>query len=133
LLGKVERKPTRKIEFGWIHDSVKVRKRFGNGTRKEDVTRNAVKEDLIEVGKRLFFPDEMSKKELWMNLNFIFWTSKKTKLPENITVSECYDLFKTGVVTFYLHTTRNDSSVSAPSSTVTYQQTNNSTYSNTHN
>ncbi|XP_060595302.1 G2/M phase-specific E3 ubiquitin-protein ligase-like [Ruditapes philippinarum] len=132
-MGKAERKPTRKIEFGWIHDSIQVRKRFGGGTRKEDVSRNAVKEDLIEVGKRLFFPDGMSKKGAVDEFKFDILDFKETKLPENITVSECYDLFKTGVVTFYLHTTRKDSSVSAPSSTVTYQQANNSTYSNTHN
>ena len=97
------RKATRRVEFGWIHQEKQVRKRQGGGTRKVDVDRTATKEKLLEIGKELFFPQGESTKGPSTDFSFDILDFKETSLPDKISVSECYELFKIGIVTFYLH------------------------------
>ena len=97
---------TRRVEFGWIHNGKMVRKRLGGGNRKADVSRTAERVELLNIGKSLYFPDGKSTKgpiNDFDNLDY-----KETPLPENVTVSDCYELFKTGIVSFYLHTYDDD-------------------------
>ncbi|XP_046555827.1 uncharacterized protein LOC124265079 [Haliotis rubra] len=98
------RKMTRKVEFGWIHKGRQVRKRLGGGCRKVDVDRNASKFQLLHIGKGLFFPEGLSTKGKEEEFEFDILDFKETPLPPTSTVNECYEVFKTGLVTFYLHT-----------------------------
>ena len=68
---RVERKQSRRVEMGWIHNKVQVRKRKGGGTRKLDVRKDADKTELIEIGKQLFFfQRDNHQKEIWKILIF---------------------------------------------------------------
>ncbi|KAK6472735.1 hypothetical protein HHUSO_G28534 [Huso huso] len=108
-MGKLERKHTRRVEFGWIHNKKQVRKRQGGGTRKIDVVRSAKKKELLVLGKDIFFPNGLSTKGHISEFKFDILDFKEITLPDNITVADCYEIFKTGIVTFYLHTVTCDS------------------------
>ena len=99
-----KRKDTRKVEIAWIHKGKQVRKRTGGGTRKVDVSRDARKSDLLEIAKKLFFAENSTSKVHLGEVECDILDFKECPLPEDVTISECYDMFKTGILTFYLHT-----------------------------
>ncbi|KAL3871225.1 hypothetical protein ACJMK2_039233 [Sinanodonta woodiana] len=63
---KNAKKMKRKIEIGWLlanwngHCSRQVRKKTGGGTRKVSIDKHSIKEDILKIGKDLFFPNGKS-------------------------------------------------------------------------
>lgn len=100
---KVARKSTRKVEMGWVHEGIQVRKRQGGGTRKFDIDRDVCSDGLIEYGKNLFFPEGISSKGKIEDFKFDILDFKETPLAKDISVEDCYELVKMGVVSFYLN------------------------------
>ncbi len=98
------RKATRRVDLGWIHNKVQVRKRKGGGVRNITVSRTATKADLIRKGKDLFFPDGVSTKGPEKMFSFDLLDFKETPLPEGVSVGDCYDLMQMGIITFYIST-----------------------------
>jgi hypothetical protein len=105
----VARKTTRKVEMGWVHEGRQVRKKLGGGTRKFDIHRNACKNELLEYAKTLFFPEGVSSKGKLEDFQFDILDFKQTPLPNDITIENCYEIIKMGIVTFYLHTQKHTS------------------------
>lgn len=99
-------KPERVVEVGWIHEGRVLRKISGGGTRKVTISKSSGKHDLIEEGKRLFFPKGVSKKGDLDQFNTDILDYKETALPDGITIGEMYELVKMGVLRFYFATKR---------------------------
>ena len=55
-------KPVRAIEFGWYHNGTSVRKVNGGGTRSVSVPKGSTEEELLNVGRNLFFPNGVSQR-----------------------------------------------------------------------
>ena len=55
-------KGNRRIQFGWMHNDRLVKDRTGGGTRKVPVNKNANRDELLEIGKQLFFKKGKSKR-----------------------------------------------------------------------
>lgn len=97
-------KDTRRIEFGWLHNRKQVRVRCGGGTRKVTVKKNAGYDDLIKLGKELFFPKGQSKKGPEANFTFKIYDFQECEMPRDVTVGDLYESAKLGVLRFYLAT-----------------------------
>ena len=97
-------KPTRKIELNWKHDGKLVWPSFGGGKRKVDIPQETKKQDILNVAIDLFFPNGKSRKAKLSDCNVELTDFKEEELPDDITVSDCYDMFKIGMLTFYLST-----------------------------
>ena len=104
------RKKTRRIEVGWIHDKKQVRRRAGGGIRKLDVDRNYKKSDIINEALGLFFPEGKSQHGYVKDFNIDLLDFKDNPVPDNATVAECYNLYKTGILSFYVSTASRSSS-----------------------
>ena len=98
------RKRERVIELGWVHNMRQVRKITGGGTRKCPIDINCRKEEILKVAISLFFPDGQSKLGPFTDFQSDLLDFKQTPFPDNVTVGECYEKYKTGTVSFYLHT-----------------------------
>lgn len=61
-----KQKATRNVEIGWIHSDGKIAKQVrakqGGGTRKIQMATDAGLKDILQEGKKLFFPDGISPK-----------------------------------------------------------------------
>lgn len=97
-------KMTRKIEIGWIHDKKQVRKRSGGGTRVLDISKTATKTEILSHAKKLFFPNEKSRKGLWEEFSHNIVDFQGACLEEGVSVGELYETQKLGMLRFYLFT-----------------------------
>ena len=108
------RKKSRLIELGWIYrdknKDIQVKKRKGGGTRGVRVLRSYTKLDLIEEGKRLFFPNGVSGKGLVQDFDFDILDFKDMIVHDGVTVGEIYDDTKIPLLRFYLVTKPKSSS-----------------------
>ncbi len=95
-------KDTRRIELGWIHNGKQVRTKCGGGTRKLSVPKNAGYDDLIKLGKELFFPQGQSKKGPEVSFVFKIFDFQECEMPHDVTVGELYESVKLGILRFYL-------------------------------
>ncbi len=95
-------KDTRRIELGWIHNGKQVRTKCGGGTRKLSVPKNAGYDDLIKLGKELFFPQGQSKKGPEVSFGFKIFDFQECEMPHDVTVGELYESVKLGILRFYL-------------------------------
>ncbi|KAK7138439.1 hypothetical protein R3I94_010191 [Phoxinus phoxinus] len=97
-------KMTRKIELGWIHDKKQVRKRNGGGTRVLDISKKATKTEILSQAKKLFFPNEKSRKGMWEEFSHNIVDFQEAYLDEGVSVGELYETHKLGILRFYLFT-----------------------------
>ncbi|GAA6101078.1 uncharacterized protein LOC113078290 [Tachysurus ichikawai] len=97
-------KMTRKIEIGWIHDKKQVRKRNGGGTRVLDISKKATKTEILSQAKKLFFPNEKSRKGKWEEFSHNIVDFQEAYLDEGVSVGEHYETHKLGILRFYLFT-----------------------------
>lgn len=97
-------KDTRRIELGWIHNKKQVRTRCGGGTRKVLVKKTDGYEDLIKLGKELFFPEGQSKKGPLANFIFQIYDFQESEMPHDVNIGQLYESVKLGVLRFYLVT-----------------------------
>lgn len=95
-------KDTRRLELGWIHNGKQVRTKCGGGTRKLNVPKTAVYDDLIKLGKELFSPRGQSKKGPEISFSFKIYDFQECERPRDITVGGLYESVKLGVLRFYL-------------------------------
>ena len=103
-------KAKRKIELGWQHNDgkgyVEVRTKQGGGTRKFSVSKDAVKNDMLEEAKARFFPDGLSTKGRIENFDLDIRKNYQGDLiEENITVEEYYKLTGLPLLRFYMFST----------------------------
>ena len=96
-LGSDVRNKTRKIEIGWVHEQKQVRKRKGGGIRSLDVDRSLSKNNTLGIAKCLFFPNGMSQVGQTQDFTVDLLDFKEIPFPDDITVNECYKLFRTGM------------------------------------
>ncbi|XP_062316635.1 uncharacterized protein LOC134020504 [Osmerus eperlanus] len=91
-------KDNRRIEMGWLHydkvDFHQVRTRHGGGTRHLTVQKTVTMEELLEIGKGLFFPNGQSSKGLVEDHQFDIWDFSHNPVPLENTVSQLYDQTK---------------------------------------
>ena len=98
-------KATRKIEINWKHNGKLVWPAFGGGKRKLDMPQSSTKSDIMQEAKHLFFPNGKSRKGNLQDCVKVELTDFKGDiLPDDMSVAECYDLYKIGILTFYLST-----------------------------
>ncbi|XP_042609688.1 uncharacterized protein LOC122142538 [Cyprinus carpio] len=95
-------KMTRKIELGWIHDKKQVRKRNGGGTRVLDISKKATKTEILSQAKKLFFPNEKSRKGKWEEFSHNIVDFQEAYLDEDVSVGELYETHKLGILRFYV-------------------------------
>ena len=103
-------KAKRKIELGWQHNDgkgyVEVRTKQGGGTRKFSVSKDAVKNDILEEAKARFFPDGLSTKGRIENFDLDIRKNYQGDLiEENVTVEEYYKLTGFALLRFYMFST----------------------------
>ncbi|XP_047659720.1 uncharacterized protein LOC125139512 [Tachysurus fulvidraco] len=97
-------KMTRKIELGWIHDKKQVRKRNGGGTRVLDISKKATKTEILSQAKKLFFPNDKSRKGKWEEFSHNIVDFQEAYLDEGVSVGELYETHQLGILRFYLFT-----------------------------
>ena len=82
--------------------------RRGGGTRRVEVKKDARKEDLIEEGKKLFFPNGESSKGKIDNFKIDLWDFQDKSLPNDKSVGEIYEETKIPLLRFYFATVDNN-------------------------
>lgn len=108
LLGNTNaKKEMRRIELGWMDYDAKlgdfrqVRCQNGGGTRSLNIPKSATQEDVIEVGKSLFFPDGKSKKGPVDNFNLVLKDFQAGDIKEK-TIEDMYTGYKLKMLRVYL-------------------------------
>ncbi|KAK1897462.1 CRISPR-associated endoribonuclease Cse3 [Dissostichus eleginoides] len=109
---KNAQKNQRKIEIGWVHfregEFVQVRTKKGGGTRKESVTKDSKKQNLIEKAVQLFFPDGKNAEGSLTDFDIDLTDFQRHSLEDSITVKELYEKTKLPLLRFYLTTKKRD-------------------------
>ncbi|XP_056451417.1 uncharacterized protein LOC130386499 [Gadus chalcogrammus] len=99
-------KVVRKIEIGWLHYSkphyTQVRTRHGGGTRHTTVPKETTVEQVLETGKRLFFPNGSSTKGPQHIFDFEVRDFKRNYIPLEETVGKLYESTKLKLLRFYI-------------------------------
>lgn len=105
-------KQTRFIEIGWYYmdKSVQryrqVKKNHGGGTRRVSMDKSSKSEEILDVGKKLFFPNGVSTKGPLGAFEIELLDYKCHKFDSNLTIKEMYDLSALTTLRFYVATTR---------------------------
>ncbi|XP_030285511.1 uncharacterized protein LOC115588979 [Sparus aurata] len=109
---KNAQKNQRKIELRWMHfregEFVQVRTKIGGGTRKESVTKDSKKQNLIEKAVQLFFPDGKNAEGSLTDFDNNLTDFQPNSLDDGITVGELYEKTKLPLLRFYLTTKKRD-------------------------
>ncbi|KAL2079591.1 hypothetical protein ACEWY4_025335 [Coilia grayii] len=109
---KKTRKTMRKVELGWMNyderDGIfkQVRTKRGGGTRKIDVCKDVVKEDLIRIARGLFFPCGRNAEGGIEEFEFDLMDFKQAVVSDDTTVGELYDDTGLTLLRFYLSSQR---------------------------
>nr|XP_023670815.1 uncharacterized protein LOC111845548 [Paramormyrops kingsleyae] len=104
-------KTTRNIEIGWIHKDGKIAKQVrakqGGGTRKIPMANEAGLKDILQEGKKLFFPDGVSPKGSESDFEFEVWDFKQNYLSDETcqSIGTMYETAKLTMLCFYIATT----------------------------
>lgn len=105
-------KETRRLEIGWINfhkgEFHQVRTRHGGGTRHVTVKKNTSVEELMRIGKDLFFPKGVSSKGPAASYTFEMRDFSQTTIPFSITVNELYEQSKLRMLRLYICTMEKD-------------------------
>nr|XP_054588707.1 uncharacterized protein LOC129153501 [Nothobranchius furzeri] len=103
-------KSKRKIELGWmIYDEEieafkQVRAKRGGGTRRVDVSKDAKKNDIIQMAIDLFFPNGRNREGSLADFEVDLRDYQEVAVDDNITVGQLYIDTKLPVIRFYLTT-----------------------------
>ncbi|XP_054604749.2 uncharacterized protein [Nothobranchius furzeri] len=103
-------KSKRKIELGWmIYDEEieafkQVRAKRGGGTRRVDVSKDAKKNDIIQMAVDLFFPNGRNREGSLADFEVDLRDYQEVAVDDNITVGQLYFDTKLPVIRFYLTT-----------------------------
>lgn len=101
-------KKTRKIEIGWLNfvgnDYRQIRTKSGGGTRQVNVDKSTTVQQVLKLGKDLFFPQNASTKGRIEDFTFEICDFKRKPLCPTDTVGRLYDETKLGILRFYICT-----------------------------
>jgi hypothetical protein len=103
------RKCKRKIEMGWLYTdgenrTKQVRQNHGGGTRAISVDTSLTSEELVELGKGLFFPGGKSVKGDMRNFVFSIATFDRSPLDSSKTIADLYEDTGFKILRLYLWT-----------------------------
>lgn len=107
---KNARKTMRKVELGWMnYDDTcgifkQVRTKRGGGTRRIDVSKDAVKKDLIKIGMDLFFSSGSNAVGNIADFHFDLKDFKQMTVNDSVTVGQLYDDTGLTLLRFYVST-----------------------------
>ncbi|KAK3097567.1 hypothetical protein FSP39_010956 [Pinctada imbricata] len=105
-------KDMRKVEIGWIHKtskkSIQIRSRRGGGTRRIAMQKNATKKELLDEGKKLFFPNGKSPQGIETDFDFDLWDYQDRTMNEEVTIGQMYRETKMPILRFYLASIEKD-------------------------
>ncbi|XP_053734436.1 uncharacterized protein LOC128766904 [Synchiropus splendidus] len=116
-------KTTRNVAIGWIHNDGKiakqVREKQGGGTRKVKMSTEAGLKDILEEGKKLFFPGGISPKGSELDFEFEVWDFKQNCLTDDTcqSIGNMYEAAKLTLLRFYIATRRKDEQDDASTTT----------------
>ena len=103
-------KTTRNVEIGWIHSdknkAKQVRGKQGGGTRKVQLENDAGLEEILQAGKKLFFPDGISPKGSESDFEFEVWDFKQNCLTNDtcLSIGTMYETVRLTMLRFYIAT-----------------------------
>ncbi|KAJ8007783.1 hypothetical protein DPEC_G00097780 [Dallia pectoralis] len=103
-------KTTRNVEIGWIHSdshiAKQVRAKQGGGTRKIQLEVNAGLKEILQEGKKLFFPDGISPKGPESDFEFEVWDFKQNHLTVDtcLSIGTMYQTARLTMLRFYIAT-----------------------------
>ncbi|XP_019222594.1 uncharacterized protein LOC109204863 isoform X2 [Oreochromis niloticus] len=109
-----KQKATRNVEIGWIHSDGKVAKQVrakqGGGTRKIQMATDAGLKDILQEGKKLFFPDGISPKGCETDFEFEVWDFKQNHLTDDTcqSIGNMYEAARLTMLRFYIATKPKD-------------------------
>jgi hypothetical protein len=102
-------KEQRQVEFAWLHSTrtggmKQVYKKGGGGTRKFSVSRNWVRENLLEAAVKLYFngPNGTSSVGSRDDMLLDIYDYKRCSLNDKVTVGQLYSESKLSLLRFYL-------------------------------
>lgn len=102
-------KSVRKIEIGWTHNEVQVRKINEGGTRKISIPNDSSINVILQEGKNLFFPNGKTIKGLKADdctFELYDFSHTQIKETETDTLGKIHDRVKpSGILRFYVCTT----------------------------
>ncbi|XP_065135175.2 uncharacterized protein [Paramisgurnus dabryanus] len=107
-------KTTRNVEIGWIHSdghiAKQVRAKQGGGTRKIQLAVDAGLNDILQEGKKLFFPDGISPKGPESDFEFEVWDFKQNHLTDDtrLSIGTMYETARLTMLRFYIATKPKD-------------------------
>ncbi|XP_038134767.1 uncharacterized protein LOC119779269 [Cyprinodon tularosa] len=109
-----KQKASRNVEIGWIHSDgevpKEVRAKQGGGTRKIQMATDAGLKDILQEGKKLFFPDGISPKGPETDFEFEVWDFKLNHLTEDTcqSIGTMYEAARLTTLRFYISTKLRD-------------------------
>ncbi|XP_041924294.1 uncharacterized protein LOC121688641 [Alosa sapidissima] len=107
-------KNTRKIEVGWMnyHNGVlkQVRRPTGGGTREVIVRKDETMKNILEDGKRMFFPNGKSTKGQVDDFEFTLCVmGSEVPLEDTLSIASLYDLTRHKILRLYVCTKKKNS------------------------
>ncbi|KAF3852008.1 hypothetical protein F7725_005363, partial [Dissostichus mawsoni] len=122
-LGKyIERYDTRRVEIGWLNFEkgkyYQVRTRNGGGTRHMSVQKTMTMEELLDIGKALFFPNGKSAKGPLKDFKYDVRDFSHCPVPLENTVQQLYDQTKLRMLRIYTCSKEKDKEVSPKDATI---------------
>ncbi|CAI5686053.1 unnamed protein product [Oreochromis niloticus] len=109
-----KQKATRNVEIGWIHSDGKIAKQVrakqGGGTRKIQMATDAGLKDILQEGKKLFFPDGISPTGCETDFEFEVWDFKQNYLTDDTcqSIGNMYEAARLTMLRFYIATKPKD-------------------------
>lgn len=104
-------KKTRIVEIGWVCSQegsktyTQVRSKFGGGTRRVSVSKEAKCSELLKKAEELFFPNGVSTKGFLSEFNCELLDFKSHSFNMEFTVQQMYEISAMSTLRFYLATT----------------------------
>ncbi|KAK1891294.1 UDP-N-acetylmuramoyl-L-alanyl-D-glutamate--26-diaminopimelate ligase [Dissostichus eleginoides] len=115
-------KDTRRVEIGWLNFEkgkyYQVRTRHGGGTRHMSVQKTMTMEELLDIGKALFFPNGKSAKGPLKDFKFDVRDFSHCPVPLENTVQQLYDQTKLRMLRIYTCSKEKDKEVSPKDATI---------------
>ncbi|KAI9546034.1 hypothetical protein NQZ68_031324 [Dissostichus eleginoides] len=115
-------KDTRRVEIGWLNFEkgkyYQVRTRHGGGTRHMSVQKTMTMEELLDIGKALFFPNRKSAKGPLKDFKFDVRDFSHCPVPLENTVQQLYDQTKLRMLRIYTCSKEKDKEVSPKDATI---------------
>ncbi|KAJ4934039.1 hypothetical protein JOQ06_006846 [Pogonophryne albipinna] len=115
-------KDSRRVEIGWLNFQkgkyYQVRTRQGGGTRHMSVQKTMTMEELLDIGKALFFPNGKSAKGPLKDFKFDVRDFSHCPVPLENTVQQLYDQTKLRMLRIYTCSKEKDKELSPKDATI---------------